>query len=113
MLEKIKMYFMLKKSCNEFDKQALENLLYHFENNLNNINNSYCLHSINLSNLQKDKKNSKIFFAEDIDDAIFNYNKLVNKIIINKNLVRAEKTAIKSNKAAIKVIKRRLKQKGN
>lgn len=113
MLEKIKMYLMLRKSCDEFDKEALEKLLYDFECNLDNLNDNLDLHSDKLSDLKKEKKkNADFFWAADVDSAFFVYNKAVNEIGITKRLIQAEKTAIKNNEIAVKVIQRKLKKKG-
>lgn len=114
MLEKIKMYLMLRKSCDEFGKEALEKLLYDFECNLDNLNEDLNLHRDKLGYLKKEKKkNSNFLWAVDVDSAFFSYNKAVYEIGVTKKLIHAEKIAIKNNKTVVKIIQRKLNRKGN
>lgn len=105
MLEQLKFYIMLIKSCNELSNEELENLLFEFESNLQDLKENLNTKKEYFDDLKEEKrKNSDFLFSPDIDSTLINYQRAVDNIHETKASISADKVAIKNNKMAKNMI---------
>lgn len=105
MLEQLKFYIMLIKSCDELSNKELEDLLYEFESNLQHLKNSLNTKREYLDNLKvQKKKNSDFLFSPYIDNKLYIYQRAIDNIHETKVSISADRVAIKNNKMAKNMI---------